>query len=105
MTSLSEARTKAEIELRHEIGSRPYLDEVEENEDAFVFPICYRYVDISSDEPVFYEGQRVGQISVHKEGGGVSRPSLDTIEENIAEVRRDVEDGEIESLDSEEVSY
>lgn len=100
--SISEdkATEMAEYELRFEIGSLPHLSDPEFEEDTgYVFDILYTKPEVNENEEgvTFYETQQIGEIIVCTDGA-IERTSIETINENIREINKQVKEGEIDSI-------
>lgn len=96
-----EAEKEAQYELRFGIGNLPHLGEptYEEETGRYIFPIKYTKPDIPSDtnkELKFYETQTIGKLIVESDGT-VTRTSNEDLNENIREIDKAVENGELES--------
>jgi hypothetical protein len=96
-----EAEKEAQYELRFGIGNLPHLGDptYEEKTGRYIFPIKYTKPDIPSDtnkELKFYETQTIGKLIVESDGT-VTRTSNEDLNENIREIDKAVENGELES--------
>lgn len=94
-----EARIKAQKELAHKVGNLPYLEEVEYEDDEYVFPLHIRLprviFDQSRKEPVdvkFMSSKKIGEIRVHSESGDLSRTRIHDIKTNVKRQKRFIED-------------
>lgn len=93
------AKVKAQQELAHEIGNLPYIEDVEVEDDEYVFPLHIRLPRVIFDEnrkrPVevkFMSSKRIGEIRIDPESGDLTRTRIHDIKTNIRKQKRVIEE-------------
>lgn len=100
MIDLEKAKEIAHHTLRFEIGTAPFIDNVQCNADNYAFDIMYTYTELpakQNDDVVFYKPQKIGELQVFSTDD-VSYTNTDKLYDNIKQIKQQAQNGNIDTV-------